>query len=242
MLKLLKYEIKGNYKRFLMIYGAFVFLMFIFTSMDDTSKVTLVNNPMKIAYGVVLIFTIINFSRSINNSEGYLTLSLPVRKIELLAIKLINYFLKLITIFISTILLSLWCVLLNHNTFSALFNELSNMKWDLLYYSMSRTLEGVMFILTLWLTIAVCNMENLNKIASTVVGVCTFMLTTLIIGILGFLTLHFSWMLPVHTFENSCHFIQIGGYGNLSFDIYKVIVIAILFIFTASLLENRVEI
>lgn len=242
MLKLLKYEIRGNYKKFLMIYGAFVFIILVLISADGTAKMPMINNPMGIAYGAVFLFSIINFIKELNSSDGYLTFSIPIGKREVLAVKLINYLFKLVTIFISILLINLWCVILNRNTFSALFNELANTKWDLLYYSISRALGGVMLVLTLWLTISVCKVEKLNKIATTVVGVVTFMLTNMIIGILGLFTLKFSWILPVHSFQTNFEYMQIGGYGNLTFEIYKIIVIVILLIFTAGLLENRVEI
>ena len=240
--KLLKYELRGNYKKFLMFYGAFILTILVITMLDTTAKMTIINNPMQIAYGVVFILTMIEFKKEINSSDAYLTFSLPVKKSHILAIKLTNYFFKLITIFISIVLLSLWCVLLKRNTFSALYNELVDIKWDLLYYSMVCTLNSVMYILMIWLIIAICKMEHLNKSGSAIIGSLAFVLVNLVIGLFGLITLSFNWILPVHSLGNSIQIIQIGRYGNLTFEIYKVIVVVILFIFTSNLLEHKVDV
>ena len=242
MMKLLKYEVRGDFKKFLIIFGAFVLIIFAMPVFDKTAVGTITNNPLQIAYGVVFILTIINFQKEMNSSSGYLTFSLPVKKSHILAVKLINYLSKLIIIFASIILLNLWCILLGNTTFSELVNEFINIKWDLLYYCMVSILDGVMYILIMWLIMVICKTQHLGRVGSTALGVGTFILIIAVIGFPALLTLRFQWVLPVHSLGRPFGIIQIGEYGNLTFEIYKMIVIAILFIITAGLFENRAEI
>ncbi|MEW4353693.1 ABC transporter ATP-binding protein [Streptococcus pneumoniae] len=180
-----------------------------------------------VALSISTLFLIIRrFKRSVYDREGYLTLTLPVSKHEIILSKLTSAFLwtilSTLTLIISVLLISL-IVGAGHIDWS-LF-KINTIDWigitqGLLYFFFS-TISSILLI---YLAISIGQLFNDNRVAF---GFLTYFAITIIISILS---------LTISTTLN------IGEDGFLSYAITQDIVLSLLYYFgTYYILKNKVN-
>ncbi|MFD3158646.1 hypothetical protein ACFIJ5_17655 [Haloimpatiens sp. FM7330] len=93
MLKLIKYEIKGNYDKFIFIFAIMTILNLFFLSRIGSWRDYEVQKCMDFVYFgsviAVLIFSIKSYSEAMYGQEGYLTFTIPLKSVDILNVKFI---------------------------------------------------------------------------------------------------------------------------------------------------------
>ncbi|MBA5850277.1 hypothetical protein H2684_02965 [Clostridium sp. cel8] len=258
MLKLVKYELKGYYKDFLIMTCAIILLnLFLCFKINDWTNESIMIANMMIsfaAYVIVFVWNIKVFSRDIYEDSGYLMFTLPKRGYEILGSKIITCFIQFIMVFaVSSIITVLWAELLNvtsglvlqvRNTIDFI-SKYSSVKF-MIFGLLSVIVIYTSYLLTGYLAITLSKVAIKNKKFGKI---GSFIIFIILVIAQGKIDKVFQDIFPqtfnINVVSSGVNSVFINSNANLHINIssavLSVTILIIMFYAVAYLLENKLD-
>lgn len=253
MLNLIKYELKGNIKDFIIAFGIILLLnLLLLTRVNTWESGAIFASSYMITFGamiVVFIWNIKLFSKDMYSDSGYLLFTLPQRGYSILGS-------KVLTALIQTILTSIFALAFNFIVFTQVTKEwkeiLSKVKdfinANFIVFGIgSGILQIAYLLLIIYFSISLSKVAIKNKKFGKLSAFIIFIVFSLIAGkISSLLVKAFPQSFKIDMLSLKMQSIAISPYQhqlsiNVSYVIFNAIIFIGLFLITSYILENKVD-
>ncbi|MEA4825998.1 MAG: hypothetical protein VB130_05125 [Clostridium sp.] len=262
--KLIKYELKGNYKLFGGLFGIVILLnILIFTRINKWSEPAIIAlfSVVSVALFVTaLVFVVNSFRNELYEDRGYLTFTLPVGGKKILASKLITGVIwfaiaGILTLISGKILLG---KLFDINVMQQ-FNAYINTKAMILIAILFSIVNLIMLLLLIYFSITLTRVALKRKRMSKLLGFVAFILLNMGIYYIEYKLMQ---LFPqtigfkldfLQNVQSKAGSLSIGGQSmmsindsslniNIASTIYNIIIYIGLFLSTGYLMDNKIDI
>lgn len=250
MFNLIKYELKGYYKDFIIMIGAIAALnVLLFTRINIWPQEAVIFCSFLISFAaavVVFIWNIRLFSRDLYEDSGYLLFTLPQSGYSILGAKLITSIVQGLIVGAVALLFN-YISIQGHSSFSInLGLIMRNISPKFITESIVSSLfEYVYFLTTIYFSIALSKVAIKKKKVGKLGGFIIFIIISIIVAkitqiVVGIFPQTFD--LNILTAQS-----QLAMYGshaipiNIAAVILNVILFVLMFIATAYILENKID-
>lgn len=250
MFNLIKYELKGYFKDFIIILGIIALInILLYTRMNTWSKGAIVSLSFLVSFAaaiIVLIWNIKLFSRDMYENSGYLLFTLPQKGYSVLGAKLITSIIQCIIVGTVALIFNFISLQSMDNFHNNAQMVLSNINPNLAPISIiSSLLNYVFFLTTIYFSIALSKIAIQKRKFGKLGAFVIFVVVSLIVGkITTAISKAFPKSFNLNLLSAQS---QLSFYGpsnisiNMATTIFSVILFILMFIATSYIIENRID-
>ncbi|MDW8801698.1 hypothetical protein P8V03_11130 [Clostridium sp. A1-XYC3] len=255
MFNLVKYELKGYYKDFIIILSAITLAnLFLFTvaQWPPQGKFFFSTLITFAAMIVVFVWNIKLFSRDMYEDSGYLLFTLPQSGYSILGAKLVTTIIQVAIVGLVAGVFNL-IHLRNIVNFKELFSSLPNLMNNvnigfLIFLAIISILEYVYFLLSIYFSISLSKVAIKNKKMGKLGGFVIFIVLSLVVGkITQLLTVTFPEVFNINILTAQGELNLGVGLGimvvpvNIAAAAFNILFFMVMYIATAFILEKKVD-
>lgn len=250
MFNLIKYELKGYFKDFIIILGIIALVnILLYTRMNTWSKGAIVSLSFLVTFGafiIVLIWNIKLFSRDMYEDSGYLLFTLPQTGYSVLGAKLITSIIQALIVGAVALIFNFISLQILDDFRNNAQMVFSNINPNLAPISvMSSLLNYVFFLTTIYFSIALSKIAIKKRRFGKLGAFVIFVVFSLIVGkITMTISKAFpqSFKLNLLSAQSQLSFYGPGDISiNIAATIFSVILFVLMFITTSYIIENKID-
>lgn len=254
MFNLIKYELKGYYKDFIIAIGLIALVSLFLISRANVwqvQSITALSFMVSFAAAVVVfIWNIRTFSRDMYEDTGYLLLTLPQRGYSILASKLISSLIQSLVVGAVTLLFN-YIVLRSTSkmdiNFSIMLTDITrNINPSfVLFIILATFLEYFYFLIVIYFSITLSKVAIKKKKVGKLSSFIIFIIISIVFGKLTqFLTTTFPKSINLNILSSSSHLFMQGAQLmpiNIAVAVFNIIVFILMFLATSYIIENKLD-
>lgn len=256
--KFLKYELKGNCK---LLFGLIAVAVLLYTiiliKINNSNTPIMISLFSMVTFGLflmTLIFVVNSYKNELYEDRGYLTFTLPLSGRKILLTKLIG---GMIWFVFAGIIVLIFSLLLMASSIPGFLHELSqlnsyvNVKAVFLISVLFAIICVMVLLLLIYFSITITKVALKKKKISGFLGLIVFIVLNFIISYIGYrvmnlfpqtVNIDFNFLLGA---KAKYDLVSVNGNGfgiNIAFIIYNILVCIAVFLSTAYLIDNKIDI
>ncbi|MCH5138222.1 hypothetical protein JMF89_13555 [Clostridiaceae bacterium UIB06] len=254
MFNLIKYELKGYYKDFIIAIGLIALVsLFLITRANvwQVQSITAFSFMVSFAAAVVVfIWNIRTFSRDMYEDTGYLLLTLPQRGYSILASKLISALIQSLVVGAVTLLFN-YIVLKSTSkmdiNFSIMLTDITrnvNLSF-VMFMIFAALLEYFYFLIVIYFSITLSKVAIKKKKFGKFSSFIIFIIISIVFEKLTqFLTTTFPKSINLNILSSNSHLFMQGTQFmpiNIAVAVFNIIVFILMFLATSYIIENKLD-
>lgn len=250
MFNLIKYELKGYYKDFIIILGAIAILnLLLFTRTNIWPKEGIYALSLLITFAamvVVFIWNIRVFGRDMYEDSGYLIFTLPEKGYSILGGKLLTSIIQMVIVGIVALLFNYINFQNIPNWKSDFYNIVSNINVKLIVFGIfTAIVQYIYFLTTIYFSISLSKVAIKKKKMGKMGAFIIFVILSIVIGkISEILIKAFPQTFDINIFSAQTQLTLYGPHVipiNISVVIFDIILFIVMFIAASYIMENKLD-